>query len=560
MPSPAMDLSAFTRPAIMCSCSRCSSTLAVLENEWAKLSNSYSVAGGWLSIELNRVSISSEEKQIPQSSELSLIRGRIIQEIGCKLCQQKLGAVCALDVGSRIFWKLSKVSLREIVSMRTVEPTFKDEEGLLETLLFPKPKEVPGHPGALVPTGVNEIDNYDVSLEHQIQQSLSLDHISTSVSSLHDTMHELKSAFTSMRIELNGGTRCPSETALTNSDFNMIATVLKELNGKADENEKLKLENEALKFRNRYMEEQITRQQTIPHLTVESLPEVGTPGLLEGSRKRSFPFPEHVQGVRENPVADSFEDDDDDEVSIADFSMGETRMPSVKIPLRDRDSEHTAEPAKDPTAPSRSPRLQIEISQHSIHHTPPSISHAEPTAKRPRLSSTTNTSANRRRGRPPGRKSISQTNQPYIPQPAKTSPSHQQNGTTTTNEPSSTSNESHPQQQQHRNSIETHPHTRSLRSRSRPPSPNSRIKMSTENHNQEPGHEENEQQNGPVPSSEPTSQLVVDLAKENPSKGDRNIKTDMSGEKRKAQTAQRDNLAKLAMQREEDMDTGYYGR
>jgi hypothetical protein len=94
-----MDLTKLTRPAILCQCSRCSSSLAVLENEWAKLSNSYSVAAGWLSIELHRITISSEKKQIPQSSELRLIRGMIIQEIGCKLCQQKLGVLCAVESG-----------------------------------------------------------------------------------------------------------------------------------------------------------------------------------------------------------------------------------------------------------------------------------------------------------------------------------------------------------------------------------------------------------------------------------------------------------------------------
>lgn len=94
-----MDLSRLTRPAILCQCSRCLSSLAVLENEWVKLSKSYSVVSGWLSIQLHRLTISSEKKQIPQSSELSLIRGRTVQEIGCKLCQQKLGVLCALDNG-----------------------------------------------------------------------------------------------------------------------------------------------------------------------------------------------------------------------------------------------------------------------------------------------------------------------------------------------------------------------------------------------------------------------------------------------------------------------------
>ena len=94
-----MDLSKLTRPAILCQCLRCSSSLAALENEWAKISNSYSVAAGWLSVELHRISISPEKKQVPQSSDLSILRGRILQEIACKLCQQKLGVLCSLDNG-----------------------------------------------------------------------------------------------------------------------------------------------------------------------------------------------------------------------------------------------------------------------------------------------------------------------------------------------------------------------------------------------------------------------------------------------------------------------------
>lgn len=91
-----MDVSSLAKPAVLCQCSRCSSTLAVLENEWAKLSNSYSIAAGWLSADFNRILIARERKQIPQTSEMSILRGRILQEIACKLCQQKLGALCSL--------------------------------------------------------------------------------------------------------------------------------------------------------------------------------------------------------------------------------------------------------------------------------------------------------------------------------------------------------------------------------------------------------------------------------------------------------------------------------
>jgi hypothetical protein len=94
-----MDLSHLTRPSILCQCSRCSSSLAACENEWAKLSNTYSTIAGWLSVDLNRINISSEKKQIPQSSELSIVRGCIVQEMMCRLCHQKLGALAHLETG-----------------------------------------------------------------------------------------------------------------------------------------------------------------------------------------------------------------------------------------------------------------------------------------------------------------------------------------------------------------------------------------------------------------------------------------------------------------------------
>lgn len=94
-----MDLSHLTRTAVLCQCLRCSSSLAVLENEWGKLSNVYAVATAWLSVDLHRISISSEQKHIPQTSEMSLLRGRIAQDVACKLCQQKLAVLCGLDNG-----------------------------------------------------------------------------------------------------------------------------------------------------------------------------------------------------------------------------------------------------------------------------------------------------------------------------------------------------------------------------------------------------------------------------------------------------------------------------
>ncbi len=433
--------------------------------------------------------------------------------------------------------------------MRTVEPTFKDGDRVLEDLLFPRPKTLgvdgtSSHAGALVATNPSEVDNYDVSVEHQIQrQGLSLDHISSSVSNLHDTMHELKNAFTSMRIELNGPSRFPIEQDLANSDFNMVTTVLKELKSKADEIEKLKLEIEALKFRNRYVEEHT--RQALPTLTVEApFPEVATPGLLREDRKRPFPFPDYHHGVRERPVADSLDDDGDEEDSMIDYSLGETDIPSVKIPLKGNGT--AAEPTLDPTS-SRSPRLQIEVN-NPMHDTPESLSLDRPPSKRPRLSSSGNTGSNKRpRGRPP-RKSISQTTQPDSTSNSKPALVPEQD-----------SNHQHSTPISHQWTVDNRPtRSSSLRSRSRARSRISRNRVSTDNSEK---NTYNSQQNKNTPT-ENSNQPTVELEKENSHvenresqhNGGKGPRVEMN-EKRKAQTAARDNMAKLAMQREEAMDT-----
>ncbi|PYI09676.1 hypothetical protein BO78DRAFT_467798 [Aspergillus sclerotiicarbonarius CBS 121057] len=572
--STAMDLSRLTRPAILCQCLRCSSSLAALENEWAKLSNSYSIAAGWLSVELHRISISSDKKQIPQSSELSVLRGRILQEISCKLCQQKLGVLCSLDNGPNIFWKLSKVSFREIVTMRTVEPTFKD--GSLDRLLCPTPSRqdrTPVQPGALVPTGSTEINPYSMSMEQQIQhQGLSLDHISCSVSNLHDTMSELKHAFTALRIELNGPGRFAPEMGTPASKDMMIATVLKELRSKSDEIERLKLENETLKLKNRYAEEQSIKQQQQPPppLLADTgmIPEVCSPGLLQGSRKR--PWPDSFPSGRTQPILDSFDDDSD---SIADFSLEDASIPPVKIPLKDAQSISTTDKTQEPT-PSGSPRLRIEINP-SRHQTPnngnemdenhdsATSTHREAIVKRPRLSQTADkpTTTGRKAGRPP-RKSFSQPSKPDINniQSPKPTPLSEQNGNANKDfQPAETS------PGDTRTSKETRPtRSRSLRSRSRPPS---RRQSAATAEIQPPELEQNQNDlpNGDAADqTEPQQQQPhlqqsapppLHVGKENSHIPTNGIHKPDTREKRKAQSAARDIMVRLAMQREEAMET-----
>ncbi|GIJ98216.1 hypothetical protein Aspvir_000331 [Aspergillus viridinutans] len=569
-----MDLSKLARPAILCQCSRCSSSLAALENEWARLSNSYAVATGWLSVELHRISISTEKKQVPQNSEMSLLRGRILQEIACKLCQQKLGVLCALDDGPNIFWKLSKVSFREIVTMRTVEPLFKD--GSLERLLCPTPKES-STSRALISSGPCEVDGNTMSMEQQIQhQGVSIDHISNSVNNLHDTMSELKHSFTSLRIELNGPGRLHSDSSGTHgSDFDMIRTVLKELKSKAEEIETLKLEIQTLQLKNRYMEEQTTRHSTAT-LGMETtvIPEVRSPGLLQAGRKR--PWPDSFPSGRTEPIADSFDEEDD---TFGDFSLADMHAQSVKIPLKDPEPVRAITDSTRHLIPPESPRLRIEVTR-SRQHTPHFDNMVEDTqgtmdtqqaavVKRPRMSHSADRPSSRgntekkRPGRP--RKSFSQAAKPDFSQTPKPTPLSEQNGNVGT----VSQNEQIPLNTSPSEALEARQRgsarSRTLRSQSRPPSARQSgngsfpsrngdqnaseesLPMTTEEISQHSNKEAGSQpQNNEIDSTKenlPTSTQIKPSGINN------------DDETRKAKIAARDLMARLAMQREEAMET-----
>lgn len=567
-----MDLTKLARPAILCQCSRCSSSFAALENEWARLSNSYAVATGWLSVELHRIAISTEKKQVPQNSDMSLLRGRILQEIACKLCQQKLGVLCALDDGPNIFWKLPKVSFREIVTMRTVEPLFKD--GSLERFLCPTPKESTSR--ALVSTGPHKVDGSTMSMEQQIQhQGVSIDYISNSVNNLHDTMSELKHSFTSLRIELNGPGRLPPDNSGTHgSDFDMIRTVLKELKSKAEEIETLKLEIQALQLKNRYMEEQATRHPAATFGTETTvMPEVRSPGLLQAGRKR--PWPDSFPSGRTEPIADSFDEEDG---TFGDFSLADMHAQSVKIPLKDPEPGHAIADSTHHQIPPESPRLRIEVTR-SRQHTPHFDNMVEDTegtnldtqqpavVKRPRIfDSADRTSGGNTEKRRPGRprKSLSQCAKPDFSQTPKPTPLSEQNGNVGTG----SQNEQIPSNTSPSEAVEVRQRSstrsRTLRSQSRPPSrrqSGNAVSQSTDgDQNALEGSlpmttEELSQHSNKEAGSQPRNH-EIDPAKEN-SLTLTQIKSSgiNNDDERRKQIAARDTLARLVMQREEAMET-----
>lgn len=123
-------------------------------------------------------------------------------------------------------------------------------------------------------------------------QGASLSKISSTVEELSDTMLDLKQSFRALRLELN---TTPS-TRGTDSNggdeaMDMLRTVLKELQLKSNEIEKLKLENASLKLKAKYLHNRETSSLPMTPRALESfvLPEVQSPGFLNESGKGASP-------------------------------------------------------------------------------------------------------------------------------------------------------------------------------------------------------------------------------------------------------------------------------
>ena len=191
-------------------------------------------------------------------------------------------------------------------------------------------------------------------------------------------MNDLKHSFTALRIEHVG-----ENNAVEGSDFDMIATVLKELKSKSEEIEKLKLEIETLKFKNRFMEERKPKTSESPLGVNGALPEVKSPDLLQAGRKRAWP--DAFANSRPHVVADSFGEED----MVDDLSLEDLPTYSVRVPVQD-ERLHLAETtrAKQPTL--ETPQLRVEVFESRGESTPRDheapISHPEQSpAKRLRL-------------------------------------------------------------------------------------------------------------------------------------------------------------------------------
>ena len=446
---------------------------------------------------------------------------------------------------------MSKVSFREVVTMRTADPIFKD--GALDRWLCPTPKEPlrrdhnSEQDGALVPTGAPESDAHAHALNPYMQQQMrnqgrSIDQISSSVNHLQDTMTDLKHSFTSLRIELNGPTRHMGDSQATNgAGFDMIATVLKELKSKSEEIEKLKLEIEALKLKNRFIEDRKPEYGGHSLGIGGPVPEARSPGLLQAGRKRAWPdaFPNG------HTVEDSFaEEDAIDSLSLADLPIHSLRAPS-KEPLT---NHHPADGTATEESFAESPQLSIEMNHQT--ESPASrtqggsANYAETNvAKRQRLgqsagdhSNSESSTGKKTAGRP--KKSTSQSTKPSISIPLNSVQSNTEEAVESNTTQVPTSNP-----------------TSSTQSKAR-----GRQRRSTMSRKSNGGQDSEEANQSAAQKQANDGSNGDNLSQKDANSSSQNGNAEhVNGagmeEKRKAKVAARDAMTRRAMQREEAMET-----
>lgn len=433
--------------------------------------------------------------------------------------------------------------------MRTVEPVFK--QGALERLICP-PKEPPRRTpdlvqgSALVPAGCTDPTTLDPSMQKQmLHQGRSIDQISNSVNHLQDTMSDLKHSFTALRIELNGPGRNLGEgSILQGQDFDMIAMVLKELKSKSDEIEKLKLEIEALKLKNRYMGVNLPQQQeslSVMNMNA-ALPEVRSPGLLQAGRKRNWPdaFPSD----RSQAIADSFDEDD----MVDEMSLSDPPMYSSRVPLND---ERQATITNGPPAQEQLRSLEVHMPPREPQNTSNSLQCQSYTlqqtiAKRPRLSAPVEDSP---QTAPPEPQAVPQKRQPGRPRKSISQPTIPDSTGSPSTAPSSTQGDVESNGQQ--NIVRRRTSRRSLRAQSLGP-----------NVNHEPMQEDQQRSQELTKAPPGTHTAANKKSKRNTGSpnGKRTGAPDddedeaSMNEKRKAKVAARDVMAKLALQHEEALE------
>lgn len=223
-------------------------------------------------------------------------------------------------------------------------------------------------------------------------------------------MSDLKQSFRALRLELNTTPSARNPEYHGDEAMEMLRTVLKELQHKADEIEKLKLENESLKLKARYMQGRSMGGAPMTPRVLEdaAMPEVQSPGFLNESGKRGF-----ISGNTQLQITHSFNEEFESTnmEHTASREVIHYEPASIKVPLK---------PAAD-IVPGPQRLTELEQGPGLAAGSRRRRESGEPVAKRPRLaleedqeSSESNIDIEsnpppRKRGRPAGRKSLQST-------------------------------------------------------------------------------------------------------------------------------------------------------
>lgn len=285
--------------------------------------------------------------------------------------------------------------------MRESHPLFV--EGSLSWLLAPVEQSIAPNESASN-TSLSASRSDAVLSQTLYNQGASLNRISNTVEELHDTMSDLKQSFRALRLELNTTPSARNPDYHGDEAMEMLRTVLKELQHKADEIEKLKLENESLKLKAKYGQVRpIGGAPTTPRVLEEaSMLEVQSPGFMNDSGKRGL-----ISETTQLQITHVF---DGQQEHAASSEVVHYETAPVKVPLKPA-AEILSEPQR------RAQREGLGVTTGSRRRR----ESGEPAAKRPRLTlaeDPENSEGNvdvesnpppRKRGRPSRRKSLQST-------------------------------------------------------------------------------------------------------------------------------------------------------
>lgn len=287
--------------------------------------------------------------------------------------------------------------------MRESQPLFV--EGSLSWLLAPvEQANAPSESASNRPLSASRSE---AALSQTLyNQGASLNRISNTVEELHDTMSDLKQSFKTLRLELNTTPSVRNPEYHGDEAMQMLRTVLKELQNKSDEIEKLKLENESLKLKAKYWQggPMGSAPMTPRALKEATMPEVQSPGFLHDSGKTGM-----ISGTTQLQITHSFNKEHEHTAIEHTASSGvvEYDTAPVKVPLK---------PAAEILSESQrlAQREGLAVTSGSRRRR----ESGEPAAKRPRLALTEDPESSesnedvesnprrRKRGRPSGRKSL----------------------------------------------------------------------------------------------------------------------------------------------------------